>query len=138
MLYSSIEETGANNSLHRIQQGPIKLFEGDRTTVSVPVPQTRSERMRNDLRKEIYMSKGRESLLAKLRASYGKVYKVKKPGARGSAVRLREFHVSNKALLSRSRVGGCVAVEILNCVGEVKGEDVESDVTGLMVDVSCI
>lgn len=59
----------------------IKFFERDCKTVAGPVAPTSSESMRNDLLKEVDMSQARESLLVKLRDSYGKVHKLSKPGA---------------------------------------------------------
>lgn len=49
---------------------------------------------------------------------------------------MRELWVSNKALLCRSLEVGCVAVEMLNCVREAKGEYVANKVEGKMVDGS--
>lgn len=86
MMHASSEETRANNFFHRIQEASVKLFDGYHTTLSGPVSLTCSEIMRNDLREEFHMSQVRNSVLVKLRESYGKVNKVRNPGARGSAV----------------------------------------------------
>lgn len=68
--------------------------------------------------------------MSKLKASYGKVHKVHKPGARGSEVQLREFLVRNKYLLSMSSAGVCVPA----AMREVKGEDVPNEVARRMGD----
>lgn len=86
MLYASGETIGAKNSFQDIQYGSVKLFSGDNTKFTGPGARSCSENTRN----KVEISHLHERLLNKLQVSYGKVHKLRKPGERGSEVKLRE------------------------------------------------
>lgn len=80
MVYASSRAMGAKNLSIASRKGREIFFGGDRTAGAGSVARNRSENLHKYLHKYFDMSQAHETLMSRLRASYGKSQKVRKPG----------------------------------------------------------